>query len=242
MKINELKPNESNPRIIKDSKFKKLVKSIKDFPEMLELRPIVIDEDKVILGGNMRYRACIQAGLKDVPVKVAKGLTEEQKQEFIVKDNVGFGEWEWDILANEWDSQELEGWGLDVWQNEDDINNDLLSKNIKAPTYKVTEKKPKITELLDTTRPDNLIEKIMHYQRENNNITEEEVNFLTNAALRHTVFNYSKIADYYAHSNKDIQNFMEESALVLIDFDKAIENGFVELTEKLKELCKNESK
>ena len=121
MRINELKPNESNPRIIKDGKFKKLVKSIKDFPEMLELRPIVIDEDNIILGGNMRYRACIEAGLKDVPVKIAKGLTEEQKQEFIVKDNVGFGEWEWDMLGNEWDNVKLGEWGLDVWPPEEDI-------------------------------------------------------------------------------------------------------------------------
>ncbi len=120
MKINELKSNENNPRIIKDSKFKKLVKSIKDFPEMLELRPIVIDEDNIILGGNMRYRACIEAGLKEVPVKIAKGLTAEQKQEFIVKDNVGFGEWDWAMLGNEWDSVEITDWGLDVWQNYDD--------------------------------------------------------------------------------------------------------------------------
>ncbi len=120
LKINELNPNVSNPRIIKDDKFKKLVKSIKEFPEMLELRPIVVDEDMTILGGNMRHKACIEAGLKEVYVKIAKGLTEEQKQEFIVKDNVGFGEWEWDILANEWDSVQLTEWGLDVWENEDD--------------------------------------------------------------------------------------------------------------------------
>ena len=120
LEINKLNPNVSNPRIIKNDKFKKLVKSIKEFPEMLELRPIVVDEDMTILGGNMRHKACIEAGLKEVYVKVAKGLTEEQKQEFIVKDNVGFGEWEWDILANEWDSVQLTEWGLDVWENEDD--------------------------------------------------------------------------------------------------------------------------
>tara|TARA_R110002153_G_scaffold84856_2_gene212030 strand:+ start:228 stop:569 length:342 start_codon:yes stop_codon:yes gene_type:complete len=99
LEINKLKPNQNNPRVIKDDKFKKLVKSIKEFPEMLELRPIVVDKDMTILGGNMRHKACIEAGLKEVYVKIAKGLTEEQKQEFIVKDNVGFGEWEWDILA-----------------------------------------------------------------------------------------------------------------------------------------------
>jgi len=121
VKINDIHSNIRNPRIIKDSKFKKLVKSIKEFPEMLELRPIVVDENNLILGGNMRHKACIEAGLKEVHVKVAKGLTVEQKQEFIIKDNVGFGEWEWDILGNEWNSVKLDEWGLDSWQNIDDI-------------------------------------------------------------------------------------------------------------------------
>ena len=114
MLINEIKPNPNNPRIIKDHKFKQLVKSIQDFPQMLELRPIVIDENNMVLGGNMRLKACIEAGLKDVPVKQAKDLTEEQKKEFIVKDNVGYGEWDWDDLANNWDAQELTDWGLDI--------------------------------------------------------------------------------------------------------------------------------
>jgi hypothetical protein len=114
MNINEIKPNPSNPRIIKDEKFKKLVKSIQDFPQMLELRPIVIDENNIVLGGNMRLKACIEAGLTDVPVKQAKQLTEDQKKEFIVKDNVGYGEWDWDDLANNWDEQLLTEWGLDI--------------------------------------------------------------------------------------------------------------------------------
>jgi hypothetical protein len=114
MLINEIKPNPNNPRIIKDVKFKQLVKSIQDFPQMLELRPIVIDENNMVLGGNMRLKACIEAGLTDVPVKQAKDLTEEQKKEFIVKDNVGYGEWDWDDLANNWDAEELSDWGLDI--------------------------------------------------------------------------------------------------------------------------------
>jgi len=128
LEINKLKPNKDNPRIIKDDKFKKLVKSIKEFPEMLELRPIVVDENMTILGGNMRHKACIEAGLKEVYIKIAKGLSEKQKKEFIVKDNVGFGEWEWDVLANEWSSLDLAEWGLDVWQNEDD--NEATIKDI----------------------------------------------------------------------------------------------------------------
>ena len=126
LKINQLKPNSSNPRIIKEAKFKKLVQSIKDFPEMLELRPVILDEDMTILGGNMRYKACVEAGLKEVPVKIAKGLTEEQKQEFIVKDNVGFGEWDWDALGNEWDNVKLGEWGMDVWQPEEAVDYSVL--------------------------------------------------------------------------------------------------------------------
>jgi DNA modification methylase len=112
--IQEIKNNENNPRIIKDYKFKQLVKSIKEFPEMLKLRPIVVNSDMIVLGGNMRLKACKEAGLKEVWILKADELTEEQQREFIVKDNVGFGEWDWDVLANEWNNQQLEDWGLDL--------------------------------------------------------------------------------------------------------------------------------
>jgi DNA modification methylase len=114
VKISEVKTNPKNPRLIKDDKFKKLVKSIQDFPQMLELRPIVVDENNIVLGGNMRLKACKEAGLKEVFIVKADNLTEQQKDEFIVKDNVGFGEWDWDMLANEWDSEKLDDWGLDL--------------------------------------------------------------------------------------------------------------------------------
>jgi hypothetical protein len=119
--IASVKENPDNPRFIKDSKFKKLVKSIKAFPEMLEKRPIVVDENMVVLGGNMRLKACKSAGLFEVWIDIAEGWTEEQKREFIVKDNVGFGEWDWDILANEWDVQQLEEWGLDGFPFEEEV-------------------------------------------------------------------------------------------------------------------------
>jgi DNA modification methylase len=121
LKISQLKENTSNPRLIKGDKFKKLVKSIQEFPEMLELRPIVVDENMVVLGGNMRLKACKEAGLKEVWIEVAENLTEAQKKEFIIKDNVGFGEWEWDMLANEWDAMELTDWGLDGFPFEDEV-------------------------------------------------------------------------------------------------------------------------
>ena len=112
--IKEIKPNPDNPRVIRDEKFTKLKNSIQEFPEMLKLRPIVVDEDDVILGGNMRYRALQELGHKEVWTIKASELTEAQKREFIIKDNVGFGEHNWDVLANEWDAAELEAWGLDI--------------------------------------------------------------------------------------------------------------------------------
>tara|TARA_B110000908_G_scaffold24638_1_gene28281 strand:+ start:51 stop:614 length:564 start_codon:yes stop_codon:yes gene_type:complete len=126
LKISAVKPNTDNPRVIRDNKFQKLVASIKEFPEMLKLRPIVVNKDMIILGGNMRYKACIEAGLKEVWVLKATDLTKEQENEFIVKDNVGFGEWDWDILANIWDTKKLKDWGLDVWQPEEEIDYSVL--------------------------------------------------------------------------------------------------------------------
>ena len=113
-KIGDIKSNPNNPRIIKDEKFEQLVQSIKDFPKMLELRPIVVNDDMVVLGGNMRLKACKAAGLKEVPVIKASDLTEDEQKQFIIKDNVGFGEWDWNMLKLEWDEQELEKWGLDI--------------------------------------------------------------------------------------------------------------------------------
>jgi ParB-like chromosome segregation protein Spo0J len=126
IKISKVVPNENNPRFIKDYKFKKLVKSIQDFPEMLKLRPIVVNKDMVVLGGNMRLKACKEAGLKEVYILKADELTEQQQREFIVKDNVGFGEWDWDILANEWDNTQLKEWGMDVWQPEEEVDYSAL--------------------------------------------------------------------------------------------------------------------
>ena len=135
--INKIKPNASNPRVIKTLKFKKLVKSIKELPSMLKLRPIVVDENYIILGGNMRYKACIEAGLKEIPIIVANELTEDEKQAFVIKDNLSFGEWDYDLLSNEWDSVELDDWGLDVWQNEDDINNAIETEEPKPNSDRV---------------------------------------------------------------------------------------------------------
>lgn len=112
--IKKIKVNPSNPRLIKDENFKKLVQSIQEFPEMLDIRPIVVNKDMVILGGNMRFKACVEAGLKKIPVIIADNLTPEQEREFLIKDNVSGGEWDWSLLQMDWDVQKLEDWGLDV--------------------------------------------------------------------------------------------------------------------------------
>ena len=121
MRLDKIKANPDNPRVIRDEKFQKLVKSIRDFPEMMYKRPIVVDETMTVLGGNMRLRALqhIYGKGGDIPdawVTVAEGWTEEQKREFVIKDNAAFGEWDWDALANEWGTDDLADWGVDVPQ------------------------------------------------------------------------------------------------------------------------------
>ena len=138
--INEVKVNPNNPRVCKDDKFKKLVQSIKDFPEMLDIRPIVVNQDMIILGGNMRYKACKEAGLKEVPV-IITDLTEEQQREFLIKDNTSGGEWDWDILANEWDMDNITKWGLDVpiYFDSDELGTEFsLPDGDKAPFQQMT--------------------------------------------------------------------------------------------------------
>lgn len=114
MSVVDLNINDANPRNIDDVKFAKLVKSVKNFPKMLEVRPIVIDENNVILGGNMRFRACVEAGLKEVPILQVQDFTEEQKQEFIMKDNISFGKWDWELLSENFDAYQLDEWALDL--------------------------------------------------------------------------------------------------------------------------------
>lgn len=132
MKLSKLKTNPNNPRLIKDDKFQKLVNSIREFPKMMELRPIVVDENMIIQGGNMRFKAIKELGLKEIPdswVRQANDLTEEEKRRFIIADNVGFGEWDNDMLANEWDSEQLEEWGLDLPNSEDLTGKDYIDES-----------------------------------------------------------------------------------------------------------------
>ncbi len=132
VKINTVKSNPDNPRLIKDDKFKKLVTSLKEFPEMAAVRPIVVNTDMVVLGGNMRLKAMKEAGWKDVPIEIVD-WSEDKQREFIVKDNVGFGEWNWDDLANEWNAEDLESWGLDVPIFDEEIDGLEDGEEIELP-------------------------------------------------------------------------------------------------------------
>jgi ParB-like chromosome segregation protein Spo0J len=138
--IKQIRSNPDNPRFIKDYKFEKLVKSIKEFPEMLELRPIVVNQDMIVLGGNMRLKACEEAGLTEIPVIFADKLTEDQQREFIIKDNSSFGEWDWDLIANEWNADQLEDWGIDlpVLLEEPDMEDLIADSKNKPATMKIT--------------------------------------------------------------------------------------------------------
>ena len=125
--ISKVIPNSDNPRYIKEEKFKKLVQSLKDFPEMANARPIVVNQEMVALGGNMRLKAMQEAGWSEVPVKIVD-WSEEKQREFIIKDNVGFGDWNWDELANTWETEELTEWGMDVWRPEEDVDYSILDE------------------------------------------------------------------------------------------------------------------
>jgi hypothetical protein len=163
VKISQLKANPNNPRIIKDDKFEKLVRSIKEFPKMLEIRPIVVNDDMIVLGGNMRLKACKEAGLKEVPVIKASDLTEDEQRQFIIKDNVSGGEWEWEQLASEWNAEQLEEWGLDVitFDTEPDYEDLIGEEKNKPATMKITFESPEqlqkaeidIQEILDRKYP-----------------------------------------------------------------------------------------
>jgi hypothetical protein len=140
VKITEVIANPNNPRLIKDDKFKKLVKSIQDFPDMLNVRPIVVNKDMVVLGGNMRLKAIKEAGIKEINVDIVD-WNEQQQKEFIIKDNASFGEWDWSDLANNWDSEELTDWGVDIigFSNVQDLGEDFsLPNGDKSPFQQMT--------------------------------------------------------------------------------------------------------
>lgn len=224
VKINEVKPNPKNPRLIKDEKFKKLVKSIQEFPDMLNKRPLIVftdvDSKYVVLGGNMRLKACKEVGIKEIPVIVADEWTEEQKSEFLIKDNVGFGEWDWDSLANEWDAEKLDEWGLDVPVISE---TEKLSKIEFEDIYYIPEDKPNISlmDCVDLTKFNQKLEII-----NSSNLTEDQKKILTFFAYRFIKIDFENVANYYFfNANEDEKEIIERLRLILCDNGV---NGFIE--------------
>lgn len=226
VKISQVKLNPNNPRTIKDDKFKKLVKSIQELPQMLEIRPIVVNADMVVLGGNMRLKACKEAGLKEVPIIIADNLTEEQQKEFLIKDNVSGGEWDFEMLANEWDVEQLEGWGLDM-PKKNELNEDDLF-DIQLPFYTPSDVEPSIDELADLSKTNDLTNKI-----ESLNISEELKNILKARASFFTDFNFQKIADFYSKQPTEVQDVFNDLGMVILAPKEALKKGFIELSNFL---------
>jgi len=224
-------PNKDNPRTISEAQMEKLKKSIQEFPEMLKLRPIIVDKDNVIIGGNMRYEALKQLGYGDIPIVKADELTPEQIKEFIIKDNLGYGEWDFDVLKVQWDLDQLGEWGLEVTLNDVGGDAEKYTKKIEAPTYEPKNEQPDISTLVNADKMRELAQRI-----QNSNLPQHEKSFLLIACNRHLVFDYAKIADYYSHASKEMQDLMEKSALVIIDYNRAIEEGYVKLSQTLADL------
>lgn len=232
----------ANPRKIEDPRFELLKESIKRSPQFLKYNPLKVyplDNGKlIIIGGNMRYLALVALGIKIIPCVIfPKDTDNETLKEYVILDNSGFGAWDWNALKNDdWNAEQLQTWGVELpedWNTSAEDENqqsgeDNYSRKVVAPTYEPSGKIPTFGEMYDTTKRDALIEEI-----EKTDAPDEVKQFLREAACRHTVFNYEKIADYYAQAPAKIQELMERSALVIIDFDKAIEGGYITMTKDL---------
>jgi ParB-like chromosome segregation protein Spo0J len=232
MKLTDIKQNPNNPRVIKDEKFDKLVKSIRDFPKMMELRPMVINSDNIVLGGNMRLKALKELGYKEVPnewVKRAEDLTEDEQRQFIIKDNVGFGEHDWEVLTTEWDADELSEWGLDIPNKKEVDEKDLF--DIDLPFYEPSEIKPEINELANIDKTIELINKIDLLKIEDNlkEILKIRASFFTD-------FNFQKIADFYYKESDEVKEVFKDLGLVILAPKEAIKKGFISLKEDVFEL------
>ena len=229
--INSLIFAEYNPRQLTKDQYQNLKDSISRFGLV---DPIIVNSNKdrknIIVGGHQRVKVAKDMDIEFVPV-IEVDLSYDKERELNVRLNKNTGEWDMDVLANMFDMDELIDWGF----NEKELNkfsdDEIYSKKIKSPIYEVKNSKPLISDVTDEEKKDTLIEKI-----EKSKATKEEKEFLKKAAMRHCVFNYAKIADYYVHSNNEMKQLMEESALVIVDYEKAIENGYVQMTEYMKEI------
>ncbi len=238
LSLDTIIPYARNPRK-NDGAVDKVAASIKEFGWR---SPIVVDEEMVILAGHTRYKAAKKLGLTEAPVHIAEGLTEAQKKAYRIADNRVAEEAEWDEELLKFELEELGDLDFDMnflgFDNkelskllEDSDEDNPYTQKVNTPTYEPSGEKPSLEELYDDEKAMDLIVSIQE-----SNLDEREKKFLMAAASRHIVFNYDKIANFYAHSSQECQELMENSALVIIDFDKAIENGFVKLTQEINDM------
>lgn len=227
LNINDLIPYENNPRK-NDEAVQYVANSIKEFGFKV---PIVIDKDYVIVAGHTRYKASKQLGLEKVPCIIADDLTDEQIKAFRLADNKTgeLAEWDIDLLDDELDdilSIDMEDFGfMDI---EKGLQDDTYTNEVNIPQYDVSGESVTLRQCYDTLWSDELIEEI-----EQSNVNEEEKKFLIEAAKRHIKFNYRNIAEYYAQASPEMQKLMEKSALVIIDVEDAIKNGYAKLSDSL---------
>lgn len=228
MDINDLIPSQKNPRTISKKDFNILKKSLKDFPAMLKLREIVVDENNRILGGHQRIKALQAQGKTKVMVKKAIGLTEEQKDEFMIKDNIANGDWDNDKLANEWDKNKLEEWGLPLKIASSSDYKELLEVSI--PYYTPAENCPESTELADLSEVEELNDMITALKPE-----KGLESLLRARAAFFAEFDFQKIADYYGHADEKTQEVMRRLGLVIVMPKEAYEKGMCDFRESFDE-------
>jgi len=231
VKISELKQAEYNPRRLTKKQYEDLKASLEKFGLV---DPIIINSDNTVIGGHQRLKIVRELGGSEVPT-VRVNLSKEDERELNIRLNKNTGEFDLDILANNFDIDELKDWGfkdIELGFNIDKIEEkeEAYTKKIEDPIYEPKGEKPMVKDLYNEQKSLEFLEKI-----KKSKVSNAEKEFLTKATFRHLVFNYSKIAEYYAQSNKEMQELMEDSALVIIDFDKAIENGFVNLSNEIRE-------
>ncbi len=234
IKIQKLKPAVYNPRQISTKDYNDLKKSIIKF-SMVD--PLIINNDYTIIGGHQRYKICKELGYTEIGC-VILDLNKKDEKELNIRLNKNTGEFDMDILSSFFDIEELTDWGfrhIDLDINIDKLDNDYTTK-IERPQYLPKKTKPSISSLVDTQKQKQLEDKILK-----SDISKEEKDFLIKASQRHLVFDYSKIADYYAHSNDKTKKLIEDSALVIIDYNDAIENGYIELSDSLQKLFDSEN-
>lgn len=228
MNLSDIAEYKSNPRTISKKDFATLKKSLKDFPSMLEVREIVVDENGVILGGNQRYKGLMALGKTKVKVKKVTGWTDEEKREFVIKDNIANGEWDTDRLANEWDKTKLEEWGLPLKIASSGDYKELLEVSI--PYYTPAEECPESSELADLSEVEEL----------NDMITKLKPEKGLEAILRARAaffadFDFQKIADYYAKADDKTKELMKRLGLVIVIPKEAYELGMCDFRESFDE-------